>query len=215
LTLIWRINLAQQAGYYTTFFHGRTDGTFSGDRSYWGAVPYPTSGTAEGTDHEWSIPAEGNDDTTDENANDTSITKGRWYVQAAQAYSNGGTSIIDFYWDLEAGTDRIISHQTSGGELTNTGNSPGLIFADAPWNDNDERLSGVLRGIQVYQAKLDLADIVLEAANHTSNTPKTAAGLAGVHYMNQNPTPDDITDKSGQGNDPAWANANRPSLWEP
>lgn len=210
LTIIWRSQFyGGQSGYYTTFFHGRTDGTFAGDGSYFGCPPYPQNGTSGDTDHYFSVAADGNDDVTDENANSTVVTKGQWYTQAA--VSNGDT--IDFYWDLETSTDRVISH-TNASTLTNTSSDPGLIFGDAPWNPNQERHYGILRGIQVYTSALDLADVVTEAANHTSNTPKTSAGLANVHYMNQNPTPSDISDKSGQDNNPAWKNANRPTLWE-
>ena len=33
-------------------------------------------------------------------------------------------------------------------------------------------------------------------------------------YINDNPTPTDVTDKSSAGHDPSWANSNRPTLWE-
>ena len=32
-------------------------------------------------------------------------------------------------------------------------------------------------------------------------------------YMNLNPTPSDIGDKSGAGHNPAWVGSARPQLW--
>ena len=54
-----------------------------------------------------------------------------------------------------------------------------------------------------------IADIVSEA-----NAPlSTSAGSAGVWYLNMNPTPNDISDKSGRGHHPTWAGSGRPALW--
>ena len=64
----------------------------------------------------------------------------------------------------------------------------------------------------MFTEPLDLADIQAELAE--TNTPQSAAGAASIWYANINPTPDDVTDKSGEGNDPTWFNANRPALWE-
>jgi hypothetical protein len=72
-----------------------------------------------------------------------------------------------------------------------------------------ERLNGILRGIRLYSASLSQADILSEATSPLS----TSAGTAGVWYMNMNPTPSDISDKSGRGHHPAWAGTGRPALW--
>lgn len=97
------------------------------------------------------------------------------------------------------------------------GSTPAFYFGASDWTAsgtaNDETPSGKLRGIQLYDAWLADADVALEAAN-TSNTPVTVAGIANVWYMNQNPTPTDVTDKSGAGHNPTWANANRPTEWD-
>jgi hypothetical protein len=40
-----------------------------------------------------------------------------------------------------------------------------------------------------------------------------AAGSASIWYVNLNPTPTDISDKSGRGHNPEWVGNARPSLW--
>lgn len=214
LTLLWKINPVQQTGFYTTFFHARNDGTFIAESNYFGCHPYPQGG-ASGTTHNWEISIEGSDDITDENGNSTVVTKGQWYSQAAQAYPSASVSKVDFYWDLATASTRVISH-TTGAALTNASASPALTFGGAPWNPNGECLSGTLRGIQVYNATLSLADI---EALHVCETDAqvlavcSSRSITSLWYLNMNPTPDDITDKSGNGRNPSWANANRPTLY--
>ena len=67
----------------------------------------------------------------------------------------------------------------------------------------------MLRGIRMYSASLSLSDVVSEAGSPLSTT----AGSAAVWYMNMNPTPNDIADKSGRGHHPTWAGNGRPALW--
>jgi hypothetical protein len=69
--------------------------------------------------------------------------------------------------------------------------------------------NGVLRGIQIYNTRLSLADIQNEA-----NSPlSTSSGTASIWYLNVNPTPSDISDKSGKGHHPAWVGSARPGLY--
>jgi hypothetical protein len=67
----------------------------------------------------------------------------------------------------------------------------------------------VLRGIQLYSSALSVADIVTEAESPRS----TSAGGNSIWYINLNPTPADISDKSGKGHHPAWVSSARPALW--
>lgn len=214
LTLLWKIKPVQQTGFYTTFFHARNDGTFVGDRTYWGCHPYPQGG-GSGTVHNWEVSIEGGDDIVDENGNSTVVTKDAWYSQAAQAYPSASVSKVDFYWDLATASTRVISH-TTGAALTNASASPALTFGGAPWNPNAECLSGTLRGIQVYSGALSLADI---EALHVCETDAqvlavcSSRSITSLWYLNMNPTPDDITDKSGNGRNPSWQTAGRPTLY--
>lgn len=73
----------------------------------------------------------------------------------------------------------------------------------------NEVCDGILRGIQIYNNKLSLSDI-----QHEIDSPlSTRAGASSIWYLNINPTPSDISDKSGQGHDPEWVGDERPSLY--
>jgi hypothetical protein len=217
LTLLWKVYPIQQDSYYTTFFHARSDGTFDGDATYFGCHPYPNP-APNGTAHNWEISIATLDITTDENSNDTTVAPGQWYSQAASTRSDGVSStIVDFYWNLSVSSNRIISYTTAlGVALANASVSPAITFGDAPWAPGQECLSGRLRGIQIYSSRLLLTDI--EALNVCETDAQVLAacserGITSLWFLNMNPTPSDITDKSGNGRNPSWANANRPTLW--
>lgn len=78
-----------------------------------------------------------------------------------------------------------------------------------PWNQSNEIMNGIIRGIAVYSGNLSLSDTLSEASSPLS----TNAGISSVWYLNQNPTPSDIGDKSGRGHNPSWVGSGRPSLW--
>ena len=59
---------------------------------------------------------------------------------------------------------------------------------------------------------MSITDIAAEAASE-QDLPVTAAGTASRWYSNINPTPSDVSDKSGAGHSPTWDNANRPGLY--
>lgn len=212
-TYIHRIYVRQQAGYYTTFFNARGDGSFVGDGTYFGCHPYPNPPPSS-TDHLWEVSIGGTDVTTELNAYDNTVQYGRFYTQIVRVYASGGNTVVDFHYDISAGSDRIVRADL-GFALTEPTDSPALTYGDAPWSETNERLYGIIRGLQIYSPCLSLANALLEAANHSSNTPVTASGITNKWYMNQNPTPSDISDKSGAGHNPAWINANRPTLWTP
>lgn len=213
-TYIWRVYPRQQAGYYTAFFWGNDDGqgkyydTFAWTSdgtadSYYGAHPYPQN-PPDGDTHNWEIAVEENDFVNGV------VVYDRWYTQALRVWSDADGKHHEFYWDLP-NTDA--SHLVTRISPTTYGNtsppSPALTWGDAPWNPGHEVWDGVIRGIQIYSVKLSLADILSEA-----NAPlSTAAGAASVWYLNMNPTPTDISDKSGAGHNPEWVGSERPSLW--
>jgi hypothetical protein len=215
-TYIFRYRPVQQTGYYTTFFWARGDNVFGGGTDgYYGCHPYPQGGSS-GTAHNWEISIEGADKITSDTGVSTVVTKNAWYTQAVTVRVVNGDEIeCKFYWDLNDPT-KVITYIT--GNTVNYATkfgvpSPCLVFGDAPWQPGNEALSGTLRGLQIYSTNLSLSDILVEAANGSVNTPQTTAGQASVWYMNQNPTPTDISDKSGEGHNPAWYNANRPTLY--
>jgi hypothetical protein len=84
-----------------------------------------------------------------------------------------------------------------------------LTWGDAPWAPGQEVWSGILRGIQIYSNQLTIAEIMDEI-----NAPlSTTNGQQNIWYLNVNPTPNDISDKSGRGNNPTWVGSLRPSLY--
>ena len=74
---------------------------------------------------------------------------------------------------------------------------PRLLLADEPTTALDVTIQA------------QVLDLMAELAQPGS----TAAGQASIWYLNVNPTPADIGDKSGRGHHPAWVGPLRPALW--
>ena len=199
-TYIWRIRPRQQNGYYTTFFWGN-DGTFLWDsgspNTYYGAHPYPDT-PPSGSTHKWEISVGGGDFVSAE-----AVVKDVWYQQVLRVWADGSGKHHEFYWDWPD-TGRLITRTESTGWANTNPPSPALTFGDAPWNPGNESLSGVLRGLQLYNSLLNLTQIANEVSAPGGITP---------WYLNLDPTPTDINDKSGSGHHPTWHNSNRPTLW--
>lgn len=223
VTYLWKYRPRQQTGFYTAFFWANDDGlgtvadTFlwngNAADTYYGPHPYPHDGTnplgSSGTQHRWEIAVEQNDFV---DANDP-VVKDVWYSQAFRA--SGAVNAIknhEFNWSLPVDSTKRVTRISSGTWGNTNPPFPALTFGDAPWQPGKECLSGILRGIQIYDALLTDAQIntlqVLE-----NDTDVLAQAVPGLHYLNMNPTPSDISDKSGNGNNPQWFNANRPTLW--
>lgn len=160
------------------------------------------------------------------------VVKDQWYVQVRKCRiivggGNNGLHQHVFIPDLLGNPSFVIDqwfYDTNSGSIPVSGvypgpagSTPAFYIGASDWtasgSTNEETVCGIVRGIQLYNAYLSDTDHALEAANITSNTPVTAAGIAAKWYMNQNPTPSDVTDKSGAGHNPTWRNANRPTLW--
>src|SRR6266849_4008696 len=213
VTYIWRAYPRQQPGFYTAFFWANDDGegnfdTFLWDggvgNTYYGAHPYPRDGSSSDINHDWEIAGENQD------VVNGAVTYNRWFTQAFRAWSDANGKHHEFYWDLP-NTDA--SHRVTLDSPTSWGNTnppaPALTWGDAPWNPGREVWDGILRGFQIYSALLSLADIQSEATAPLS----TSAGMSNIWYLNSNPTPTDISDKSGQGHHPAWVGSERPALY--
>lgn len=208
-TYIWRVKPRLQSGYYTTFFWGQIDGDGAFiATAYYGAHPYPDNGLDTGRTHSWEISIDGLDLTNDANGNNTRVSYDRWYTQALRVYDDGTVKRHEFYWNLPD-TSRVIRTTVDRSYGNSPPFTPALTFGDAPWSIGKERLSGVLRGLQIYAAALSVNDIVSEVGAPLS----TAAGNSSVWYLNLNPTPSDISDKSGRGHHPSWVGSGRAALW--
>lgn len=214
-TYIWKYKPRQQTGYYVTMWWSN-NGSFlwdgGGSNTYYGGHPYPPGGWS-GTVHNWEIAGgdSGSDTILTLAGTSRTVVKDVWYTQALRVIVNGdGSKTIRFYIDLPnlANTDIIQKSVLSTWGETNPP-SPALTFGDSPWyaSFQHERLSGVLRGLKVFNRGLSEAELLVEAASD-------AISAANIWYANPNPTPDDITDKSGQGHHFSWADeANKASLW--
>lgn len=208
VTYIWRAYPRRQGGYYTTFFWGN-DGTFTWNNgsasTYYGAHPYPwPDWPPGGRTHRWQIAADGLDIMNGD------VIYDRWYTQALRVWADSSGKHHEFYWDLP-NTDP--AHMVSYVGHTSWNNTnpplPALTWGDAPWAPGQEVWSGILRGIQIYATRLSPSDIQTEIANPLS----TSAGATSIWYLNLNPTPSDISDKSGRGHNPVWVGTERPMLY--
>jgi len=239
-TYIWRARPRAQPAdwpttsqyFYTTFFWsndvagsgvGPTDGSINNSlflwdggsaNTYYGAHPYP-QGTPDGGNPpnfgapftastvKWEIATDGFDWTSAQ-----SVVFDQWYTQAFVAWADeNGFKHTAFYWDLSDPT-KVITHTSYPSYGNKIPPVPALTFGDAPWHQGWEVYDGVLRGFRIYSTNLSLSDIQSEADSPLS----TAAGKANIWYMNMNPTPNDILDKSGAGHNPTWV-ATTASLW--
>jgi hypothetical protein len=206
-TYIWRVNLRRQAGYYTTFFWG-PDGNFTG-AGYYGAHPYPDGEPKpSGTNHKWELSIDGNDFVNDANGNSTQLGYDTWKTQAMRVFDDGTRKVHEYYWDLPD-LSKVIRVYTS--RSYGPPSNPALTFGTAPWAPGSEHLSGILRGLQLYSAALTPQDIV----NEVNSPLGTSQGSSSIWYLNLNPTPSDIADKSGKGHNPTWVTSLRPGLWTP
>jgi hypothetical protein len=211
-TYIWRLNPRSQPEYYTTFFWGN-DGEFFWDNGFanttYGAHPYPNPSPNNVSRPEdvgprfWEIAVAGKDVLSP-----TEVEYNRWHTQALRVWSDSSGKHHEFYWDLPD-TSRVIRDDEPDSYGNKSPPSPALTWGDAPWNPSKEIMLGVIRGIQIYSAQMSLADVLAESTMPLS----TSAGIANVWYLNMNPTPTDISDKSGAGHDPQWVGPERPLLW--
>jgi len=215
VTYIWKYRPRQQTGYYATLWwshNGQFDATV-----YYGAHPYPqTPGDVGATSHYWELAglAFGNDWVRTMNGNPKPVVKDVWYTQALRITRNpDGTKTGRFYIALPSVAAGDVIEYTAAASYGNTmPSAPALTFGDSPWyaQYQHERLSGVLRGIKIFDKSLSESDLLAEAG---ADSLVTSEGQAHVWYMNINPTPTDISDKSGKGHHPVWGSSTRPLLW--
>jgi hypothetical protein len=213
-TYIWRAFPKQQAGYYTAFFWGNDDGrgtleTFlwtpeDDADSYYGAHPYPNP-PPRGEAHDWEISIERGDYVNGP------VVYDRWYTQAFRAWVDGTYKRHEFYWDLpNTGRHHRVVRESPGTWGSRQPPVPTLTWGDAPWAPGNEVWNGILRGIQIYSSALSMSDLMREVELPLS----TEQGADSVWYLNLDPTPSDISDKSGRAHHPHWVGDERPVLWK-
>lgn len=211
-TAMWDLYPIEQPGwvtdderhFWTTFFWGN-DSDFQPTKATHGPHPYP--GWTPGWD--WEIATEGGDYIQEGGLG--AVVWDRWYRQAFVARVEGSQIRMRFYWDLpNTDSDHYVERLTDVGWPTGMPDVPTLSWFGAPWSYGNEVPLGMYRRLRVWDDDLSESDILAEADEYGSST----GGPAAIWYAKDNPTPDDIADESGEGNDPEWASAFRPSLWE-
>ncbi len=231
-TAIWQARYVQQNGYYAVAWHTSNDGTWHASPFEYGTHPYPTSGTVDATGQ--STGGTGSEgmvqyyEIAGLGASDFIASPGPgptyplvpdiWVTQARTA-EVVGDQVRHRYWPDLNDPDAFIEQSFSAAGIEQAAAvsvSPAFTLGGSPWTgdgvSNGESPASVLRGIALFDAPLDIDDLVAEATSE-SDAPVTAAGTDAVWYINRNPTPDDIGDKSGAGHSPTWANDQRPDLY--
>jgi hypothetical protein len=199
-TYIWRVyprpNRDAYGSFWTFLFHARyqtSEFNQSTTNQYYGMHPYPDP--ANGV-NKWEISLHGGD------VLGAPVVFNRWYTQVAVVYESGGNDHHSYYWNWPNTTTDVV---TSSGSSQPVASDPAIIIGDAPWNQGKEIPNAILRGFQFYDVVLTPSQIAQEIASPGSvRTP---------WYLNLNPTPSDVTDKSGNGHSPAWVGPGRPGVW--
>lgn len=230
-TVIFDVWAKVQLGYYAWWWDH--DGTSEWDGGAYdiGRHPHPNDGTVlsggqaanatggSGADHYMEQAGAGAPEDWIADAGSSTVyplSTGSWKKMAFtdEVVNIAGTDYVQgkFYVDLSDTSKVLTRLQALSGVTAAAPASPKFSLGSSPWRDGvgDENANAVFRNLQIYSDPMIAVDIVSEA-NRSGNTPVTSAGLASVLYSNINPTIADTSDKSGQGSDPSWDNANRPA----
>lgn len=234
-TAIWKANYTQQAGYYALIWSTDNQASWVPQTYQYGTHPFPCDGTFDagglasngtsnaGTDHYHEIAGLPFwDYIATAGGTALQLVTGSWLTQARKCEVVGSILRHTSYPDLVGNSSYSIVQDINLSDLS-TPTTAAFVIGCSPWTSsnwagsgsgytNSETPSCTLRGIQLYSAGLSLAQIqarmdLAADASVVSNDP------GSLWYSNINPTPSDVTDKSGSGHTPAWANANRPTLW--
>ena len=236
-TVLWKKYNNGQTNYVADTWSSHNTGAFASDNYEFGCHPYPSStGTVDaagqntgvigsGVVHYHEIAGLGGHDyLASPGGSSVLVVDGRWYSQARSAGPVTLTTRHRYYFDQGLNSSQVIEQSITTALIPAAGATPAFYFGCSDWRaglggggagTNDETPAGIHRGYQLFNAELTAAQILaLSAFNYDSEVLSycSANGLT-LWYLNMNPTPSDITDKSGNGRNPTWANANRPTLY--
>lgn len=238
-TVLWKSNYTDQNGYYADTWHSHNDGTFHSDTYEYGCHPYPTAlstppdANGQNTDvtsqggniHYYEVAGLGGHDyLCSPGGTPVLVSKGSWYSHARTCEVISGTTLRhSFYVDVDGNPSQVIVQDILLGDLAAAGSTPAFYYGCSDWRSgqpttgqNDETPAGIMRGLAIFSSVLSITDI---AAIHACPDDASVlsycsgAGITSLWYLNFNPTPSDINDKSGNARHPSWANANRPTAW--
>jgi hypothetical protein len=221
-TVIRKVQIIQQTGYYALFWWGQGGtGTFDPTAGYWGGHPYPTTGDNSGTSHVWEVATAAGDFFNSAGSSDvgqgTAVTKGVTYIQAiVVTRANASSKTIRFYFDLpNVDSGHYVERTVTIADYGETDPpSPKVTIGDSPWYSHyqHERASCVLDAQKIFNEPLtDVDDVLAEAADFSQIV--TSAGQSALWWAkNGFLTIDDLTCDFGTGRSFAWANANKGTL---
>jgi hypothetical protein len=235
-TFLWKSNYVADTGYRAFTWHAHNDGSFHTDSYEYGCHPFPCDGNADGNGqatggtgssgsvHYHEIAGLGAQDRISSpggaNGGPKILVLDTWRWYARQAFISGANLVHRYYRNLENDLNDYIEQTILLADLTSP-SAPAFYLGCSDWTSgangagtNPECPKGSHRGFAAFSAALTAAECQTELASD-SDSPQTAAGISSVWYINKNPTPSDVSDKSGSGHSPSYANANRPTLWTP
>lgn len=222
-TIMWRVlvreqtdapgNGTQSRGYMSLIFWGSDDGnggfknwrpeSFVNGANAWGFHPYPDGPNTTLNAHRWEI-ADGSDTLGD------SVVYDRWYTQVIRITgSPNNPKVLEYFYDFDRDPGKKIVRNWDAGKGNGLPQNPVLTCGGAPWEPDNEIFSGIVRGYQMYSTSLSDAEIIAELASPRS----TSTGQNSIWYLNLDPTPADISDKSGNNNNPSWYGPLRPGVY--
>ena len=228
ITLLFKVyprvqtySTGDQSKYFTTFFYGN-NGQFYWDTdinlwapSYYGGHPYPLPNRTAATAY-WEIAYNAGDTTQRENGTEPQVAWSQWYSQAYVAATSGHK----FYLNLPTVTTAWTIATSADPAVTPP--SPCICMGQTPddgtghsWGGFDrwEEANEIIRGIQIYNSTLTEARIVTLGGLDTDAAVLAQCATYGITpwYLNMNPRPTDVTDKSGSGHNPTWDGTGRPT----
>jgi hypothetical protein len=235
-TVIARIFLKDDIGYRALFWDH--DGTGVWDNGVWnvGAHPYPcgaspavdsdgncTTGNVAHPNQAWEIAGAGAalDFIATAGTSTYYLANGQFGTWVTIAFTDeivniSGTNYVKrtLWPNIANTTQTIVRLQNYSTLLSNAPTTKYFGFGGSPWREVqlDENPGTKLAWLQIYSDPLSITDIGLEAAR-TGNSAVTSSGISSIFYSNMALTPTDISDKSGEGNDPSWSTSGRPALW--
>ena len=221
-TYMWQYKPFQQNGYYVTFWWSENSDLFTWDggvsNSYYGGHPYPVGG-ASGTTHNWEVAGmdTGADFIDTVAGSPLKVVKDVWYTQALAINMNDdGTKTARFYIDLPSLADnRIIEAVASSRWGEKDPPHPAITFGDSPWwiSYQNERLSGILGPIKIFNKSLSEKDLLKEAQDMSEL--KTSEGINNIWWGKSSfDSVDDLECDYGTNRKFKWANENKASLIE-
>lgn len=237
-TILWAsCSNSSITGYVTHCFFSHNVGAFQADNYELGGHPYPANsasvdGTGESTDpgggsgttHYMEMAGLSARDQIAVPGSAVAATKdgATWKRHALQTtLINGDTEVRHRYWP------DVIGDSTNYFEriVSNTGfpspSAPAFYWGTSDWrsgsagaNTNDETPNGKLRAFCIVDSGA-LTNAQIAAISALNTDADVTSYLSGQSltpwFINMNPTHTDVSDKSGAGHSPSWANSNRPS----